>query len=50
MVHYEPTARTEVRYAVPLADADGSISPHFGEAPYFAIVDIRTDSCCARRS
>jgi predicted Fe-Mo cluster-binding NifX family protein len=30
-----------VRHAVPLADLQGSVSPHFGEAPYFALVDVR---------
>lgn len=41
-IHYEPTIRTHVRYAVPLADPDGLISQHFGEAPYFALVTVRT--------
>jgi cation diffusion facilitator family transporter len=41
-IHYEPTIRTHVRYAVPLADAAGAVSQHFGEAPYFALVTVRT--------
>lgn len=41
LIHYEPTARVRVRYAVPLADLSGTISQHFGEAPYFALVTIR---------
>ncbi len=33
--------RTYLRYAVPLADPDGTISEHLGEAPYFALVTVR---------
>jgi cation diffusion facilitator family transporter len=40
ILHYEPPDTTKVRYLVALADHRGSISDHFGEAPYFAIVDI----------
>lgn len=40
VLHYEPPDTTKVRYLVALADNRGSISNHFGEAPYFAIVDI----------
>jgi cation diffusion facilitator family transporter len=41
-IHYEPQIRTHLRYAVPLADPTGTISQHFGEAPYFALVTVRT--------
>jgi cation diffusion facilitator family transporter len=41
-VHYEPRVRTHRRYAVPLADPGGTLSPHFGEAPLFALVTVRT--------
>jgi predicted Fe-Mo cluster-binding NifX family protein len=41
-IHYEPQVRTHLRYAVPLADPAGAISQHFGEAPYFALVTVRT--------
>ncbi len=41
-IHYEPRVRTQVRYAVPLADAGGTLSDHFGEAPYFALVTVRS--------
>ena len=41
-LHYEPQTRTYLRYAVPLADASGSVSEHFGEAPYFGLVTVRT--------
>jgi cation diffusion facilitator family transporter len=40
LIHYEPQSKTQVRYAIPLADAKGAISDHFGEALYFALVDI----------
>jgi cation diffusion facilitator family transporter len=40
VLHYEPWHATKIRYAVPLADYEGTISDHFGEAPYFALVDI----------
>ena len=41
LIHYEPVARTHVRYAIPLADPHGRLSEHFGEAPYFALVTVR---------
>jgi cation diffusion facilitator family transporter len=41
LIHAEPVERTHLCYAVPLADADGAISEHFGEAPYFALVRVR---------
>ena len=34
LIHAEPMERTYLRYAVPLADHDGTISEHLGEAPY----------------
>jgi predicted Fe-Mo cluster-binding NifX family protein len=39
-LHVEPPAKTTVRYAVPL-EADGRVSRHFGEAPRFALLDVR---------
>ena len=41
LVHTEPMERTHLRYAVPMADLHGTVSPHFGEAPYFALVTVR---------
>jgi cation diffusion facilitator family transporter len=41
-IHYEPQVRSKFLYAVPLADAAGTVSQHFGEAPYFALVTVRT--------
>jgi cation diffusion facilitator family transporter len=40
VIHYEPKERSFIRYAVPLENRDGKISLHFGEAPYFAILDF----------
>ncbi len=37
-IHYEPKVRTHDILALPLSDKSGQISPHFGEAPYFAIL------------
>ena len=41
IIRYEPAARPVHRLAVPLADPSGTISDHLGEAPYFALVDVR---------
>jgi cation diffusion facilitator family transporter len=41
-IHYEPRVRSYLRYAVPLADRGGTLSPHFGEAPHFALMTVRT--------
>jgi len=41
LIHAEPMERTHLRYAVPLADPDGTISEHLGEAPYFALITVR---------
>lgn len=40
LIHYEPQARTSLRYASPLKDARGTLGEHFGESPYFALVEI----------
>ncbi|OPY28707.1 MAG: ferrous iron efflux protein F [Methanocella sp. PtaU1.Bin125] len=40
LIHYEPEEATHLRYAVPLQDRDGTVSPHFGDAPYFAFIDF----------
>ena len=41
LIHAEPEQRTHLRYAVPLADINGTLSEHFGEAPYFALITVR---------
>ncbi|MDT8379410.1 MAG: cation diffusion facilitator family transporter [Desulfotignum sp.] len=41
---YEPRKRKNIRIALPMADENGRISAHFGEAPWFAVVLVqRTD-------
>lgn len=42
LIHYEPTQKKTMIYALPLKDSEQyQISPHFGEAPYFALVNVR---------
>jgi cation diffusion facilitator family transporter len=43
LVHVEPASVEHVRYALPLAAADGAISEHFGEAPYFLLLTLQGD-------
>jgi cation diffusion facilitator family transporter len=44
LIHYEPEEREYLVYATALEDREGEkISPHFGEAPYFALVTVRAD-------
>jgi cation diffusion facilitator family transporter len=40
VIHYEPRKKTTLRYAFPVTDLEGSISTHFGEAPYFSLIDV----------
>lgn len=37
LIHIEPVSRETVRIAVPLTDQTGTVSRHFGLAPYFAL-------------
>ena len=39
ITHYEPEKKDFVRFAVPIADKNGTISEHFGEAPFVALWD-----------
>ena len=42
LIHFEPTQKETLIYALPLKGANqNQISPHFGEAPYFALVKVR---------
>jgi len=41
LIHAEPAQRTHLLVAAPLADVDGTLSKHFGEAPYFGLVRVR---------
>jgi cation diffusion facilitator family transporter len=40
LIHYEPQSRTWIRYAIPLASSGGQVGKHFGESPFFALVDL----------
>jgi predicted Fe-Mo cluster-binding NifX family protein len=40
LLHVEARTSTQLCYAVPLADLSGTMSDHFGEAPYFAFVTV----------
>jgi predicted Fe-Mo cluster-binding NifX family protein len=37
LIHYEPIQKDSLLYAVPLEDQDGTVSEHYGEAPYIAL-------------
>jgi cation diffusion facilitator family transporter len=39
-IHYEPIVESRRRYTTPLADMRGTLGKHFGESPYFALVEI----------
>jgi cation diffusion facilitator family transporter len=41
LIHVEASASSYVRYAIPLANLNGTLSRHFGEAPYIALVDAQ---------
>jgi len=41
VVHFQPQPTHRLRTAIPMQDMAGTISHHFGEAPYFAFVDIQ---------
>ena len=40
LIHAEPTTGTDTRIAVPLENAQGRLSAHFGNAPYFAFLKV----------
>lgn len=40
VLHYEPRHADRARYVAALADRRGLISSHFGDAPFFAIIDV----------
>ncbi len=40
LIHYEPQIRTKIRYVVPLTNAIGEISIHFGASPFFGLIEI----------
>ncbi len=40
IIHYEPTSTDKTRLALPVMDLQGNLNTNFGEAPYFAFVDL----------
>ena len=40
-IHYEPVVKEYLLYAVPLESENGTISDHYGEAPYIGLVRMR---------
>lgn len=40
-LRYEPLRKDLWRYVIPLDDKEGTVSRHFGEAPFFALADAR---------
>jgi len=43
IIHYEPVEKKVLKYAFPLTSTSGNISPHFGEAPYLAVLEVKKD-------
>ena len=44
LIHFEPAQKENLVYAFPLKNAvQRQMSPHFGEAPYFALVKVRAN-------
>jgi cation diffusion facilitator family transporter len=41
LIHVEAPASPSLRCAIPQADRDGTVSKHFGEAPWFALLTLR---------
>jgi len=41
LIHVETPVSPRICYALPLADAAGLVSEHFGKAPFFAFVTVR---------
>jgi predicted Fe-Mo cluster-binding NifX family protein len=51
LMHLEPAQKPVLRVAVSLSGAEGSVSLHFGTAPYFALADVRLqDGVCLRQN
>lgn len=42
LIHYEPEKKSHHIIALPLDDPSGVFSKHFGEAPYFGLLHLRT--------
>jgi cation diffusion facilitator family transporter len=44
LIHAEPSQPESILVAMPLADVSGTLSSHFGEAPFYAFERVRVDS------
>jgi cation diffusion facilitator family transporter len=42
-IHYEPVKKDFLVYAIPVEEDKGKISDHFGDAPYFYLLQISTE-------
>jgi predicted Fe-Mo cluster-binding NifX family protein len=42
LIHIDPKPPDRLRWAVPLADREGTVADHFGAAPFFALATIRS--------
>ena len=49
LIHYEPMRKEEIVYAIPLMEDNESISPHFGEAPWFMFIIFKNGQKTANR-
>lgn len=49
LIHYEPMRKEEIIYAIPLMEDKESISPHFGEAPWFMFIIFKNGEKTANR-
>lgn len=49
LIHYEPMKKEEIVYAIPLMEDKESISPHFGEAPWFMFIIFKNGEKTANR-
>lgn len=44
-IHYEPDVKDYILAAIPLSDQNGTISDHFGSAPYIGLVKFLRENC-----
>lgn len=49
LIHYEPMRKEEIVYSIPLMEDKESISPHFGEAPWFMFIIFKNGQKTANR-
>ncbi len=49
-IHYEPLQKEETIFALPLTYDQVSISPHFGDAPFFMLVTFRAETKVASKA